>query len=103
MTGLSIEKVEEITVSIHLVNREIFEYYCPADELENVEVFLSWYKNPGRDKVFTIHIPHLKEIRSLNHENIVFVSVDGYIEPDGRESRWYECLIDRFRLWRMTR
>ncbi|MEC4566757.1 hypothetical protein L8C07_12445 [Paenibacillus sp. CMAA1739] len=103
MNDLSIEKAEEITVSIHLVNREIFEYYYPADELENVEVFLSWYKKPGRDKVFTIHTPHLKEIRSLNHENIVFVSVDGYIEPYGRESRWYERLIDRFRLWRMTR
>lgn len=103
MNGLSTKAEDKITLSIHLVNGGIFEYYFPMDESKNLEVFLSWYKKPSRDKVFTIHTPHLKEIRSLNHENIVLVLVDGYIEPDGRESRWYERLIDRFRLWRMTR
>ncbi|WP_068505730.1 hypothetical protein [Paenibacillus kribbensis] len=103
MNGLQIETTEEITLSIHLVNGEIFEYYFPIDESENVEVFLSWYKKPGRDKVFTVHTPHLKEIRSFCHSNIAFVAVDGYIEPNGRESKWHERLIDRFRLWRMTR
>ncbi|PPQ49110.1 hypothetical protein C5G87_06970 [Paenibacillus peoriae] len=103
MNSLLTKAEEKITLSIHMVNGETFVNRFPVDDCEVVEVFLAWYRSPRWTKVFTFHKVYDAEIYSIHHRNIALVRVEGYIEPDGRGSRWYERLIDRFRLWRMTR
>ncbi|WP_226000907.1 hypothetical protein [Paenibacillus sp. BJ-4] len=97
------QEIHEIEIKVHFVDGDTFSQHLPFEYTEAVQDFLDWFRKPGRQKVFTFFTPATRDIHALHHSKIMAVDVSGYIEPDGRESRWYERLIDRFRLWRMTR
>jgi hypothetical protein len=58
---------------------------------------MDWFRNPGKHKIWAWHVVAEQTIHMLNHEHIMAVGIDGYIEPAGRSSRWYERLFDRLR------
>lgn len=89
---------DEITICIHCANGDNFEQSLPIDFADDVQDFINWYRNPKRDKVYTFYsaIDHRSHL--IQYNQITAVVIDGYIEPEGRQSRWYERIIDRIRL-----
>lgn len=92
-----------IVITIHLVNGESFVRSLPLEHAEDVQDFMDWYRRPGKVKVWAWHVPTAAQIHMLHHDHILAVDIDGYIEPDGRPSRWYERIADRMRAFRATR
>ncbi|MFC4305795.1 hypothetical protein [Cohnella boryungensis] len=88
-----------ITLKIHMVDGSTFVQELPVDDADGVQEFLDWFRQPGRNKVWTWQVPSSVSLHALHHPHIMAVDVDGYVEPDGRTSRWYERLLDRISLW----
>lgn len=91
---------EEVLVVIHMASGETFTQPIPLDDLDYVQEFMDWYRNPGKEKVWAWHCLNTRSIHLFQFDQIAAVDIEGYIEPDGRPSRWYERLVDRFRAWR---
>jgi hypothetical protein len=91
----------EITISVHFVSGDTFVQPLPIDQADAVQEFMDWFRNPGKHKVWAWHVVAEQAVHMLHHDKIIAVDIEGYIEPDGRSSRWYERLIDRIRLRRL--
>jgi len=91
---------ENVLVVIHMVSGETFTQPIPLDNVDIVQDFMDWYRSPGKEKIWAWHCIKERSIHMLRHDKIGAVDIEGYIEPDGRPSRWYERLIDRFWTWR---
>jgi len=88
---------DEITISVHMVSGDVFVQPIPIEQADDVQDFMNWFRNPGKDKVWAWHVIREQTIHMLHHDKIMAVDIEGYIEPDGRVSRWYERLFDRLR------
>jgi hypothetical protein len=93
----------EITLSIHMVDGSTFMQELSIDDADGAQAFLDWFRQPGKCKVWTWQAPTCSMLHSLHHAHITAVDIEGYIEPEGRETRWYERLVDRLRLWSWLR
>jgi len=89
---------DEITITIHFVDGNLFVQPLPIDQADAVQEFMDWFRDPGKHKVWAWHVVAEQKIHMLNHAHIMGVDIEGYIEPEGRPSRWYERLADRIRL-----
>lgn len=87
-----------ITVTIYLVSGDMLTQSFLIEEADNVQMFIDWYHKPGRQKTFSFHHIASQTVRVIHHDKITMVDIDGYIEPEGRSSRWYERLIDSIRI-----
>lgn len=92
---------QEINITIRFVDGDVFVQPIPIDNADSVQEFLDWFRKPGKSKIWSWHVPTHSIIHMLNHDHIMGVDVEGYLEPDGRESKWYEKLIDRIRVRRL--
>ncbi|RJX40875.1 hypothetical protein D3P09_02295 [Paenibacillus pinisoli] len=92
-----------ITLSIHLADGSIFVQELSVEESEGAQSFLEWYRKPGRAKVWTWQVPSESTLHALHHSHIIGVDMEGYIEPEGRSSKWYERILDRWYVWRWAR
>lgn len=90
----------EVIINVHFTNGDLFSQ--PVDKYSDAQEFIDWYRKPGRDTLYEFHCVSDNQIHLLRHEKITAVDVDGYIEPSGRSSRWYEKIVNKFRVWRMT-
>jgi len=88
-----------ITLHIHMIDGSTFVQDLPVDDADGAQDFLNWFRQPGRNKVWTWQVPSDASLHALHHPHIMAVDVEGYVEPDGRTSRWYERLLDRLMLW----
>lgn len=91
--------LEEIVITIHFVDGDMFKQPFPIDFADRVQNFMDWFRNPGRNRTWAWHVIQSSQIHMFRHEHIMAVDIDGYIEPAGRPSRWYELILDRFRMW----
>jgi hypothetical protein len=85
----------EITIYIHMTDGNTFVQPLPIDHADGVQDFMDWLRNPGKIKVWSWQVPTAGNIHLLHHCHIVSVDVEGFIEPEGRPSRWYEWAWDR--------
>ena len=90
-----------ITISVRMVSGDVFVQPVPVDEADVVQEFMGWFRKPGKIRVWAWHAIEEQTIHLLRHDQIAAVDVEGYIEPAGRSSRWYECLVDRLCAWRL--
>lgn len=88
---------DEIKITIHMASGDVFEQPLPYEMAEAVQHFMDWYRNPGKTRIWTWQAPSDMSMHLFHHSHIAAIDVDGYIELDGRESRWYEILFDRIR------
>lgn len=93
----------EIIVRIAFVDGSEFVQPFPIDYADAVQDFMDWFREPGRIKVWSWHSPAASAFHMFHHRNIIAVDIEGYIEPEGRDSRWYERFIDRLVLWRLRK
>ncbi len=91
---------EKIMITVHFISGDMLVQPIPVDQADYVQEFMDWYRNPGKTKVWAWHCFNDRSIHMFCHAQIAAVDIEGYIEPEGRASRWYERLIDRFRTWR---
>lgn len=89
----------ELRVTIHLSNGEVFVQ--ELDDYDQAQEFMNWFRNPGKYKVWSWHCPLERTIHLFRHDQIVAVDIEGYIEPLGRTSRWYEKIFDKILLKRV--
>lgn len=92
-------KTYEIMVTIHFLDGDTFIQPFPVDYADRVQCFMDWFRKPKKDKVWAWHVLDTGQIHMFHHEKIMAVDIDGYIEPDGRKSRWYERLIDKLKVF----
>jgi hypothetical protein len=88
-----------ITLNIHMVDGSTFVQELSVDDADGAQGFMDWLRQPGRIKVWTWQVLGDASLHVLHHRHIMAVDVDGYVEPDGRASRWYERKMDRLMLW----
>lgn len=88
---------EEITITVHFVDGDSFVQPLPIDYADAVQEFMDWFRAPGKDKVWAWHVVAEQKIHLFNHAHIMAVDIEGYIEPEGRPSHWFERLVDWFR------
>ncbi|MBN2980119.1 hypothetical protein [Cohnella algarum] len=89
---------QEITLRVHFVGGESFTQYLSVDDAEVIQNFMDWFRRPGKDQVWAWHVVHDAEIHMMHHRHIIAVDIEGYVEPEGRPSRWYERWLDRLRM-----
>jgi uncharacterized Fe-S cluster-containing radical SAM superfamily enzyme len=102
MNGLKdkpLSRKDEIVVTIHFVDGDVLIQPLPIDHADGVQKFIDWYRKPGQGKVWTWQTPSEQKLRLIHHHHIECVAIDGYIEPNGRSSRWYERIHDKIRSW----
>lgn len=92
---------DEITITINFSDGSQFLQPLPLDESDTAQDFMNWFNDPGKNKVFSLHNVTESKINMFHHAHITSVDIEGYIEPEGRSSRWYERLIDRLRVRRL--
>lgn len=92
-----------IVLNIHMIDGNTYLQELSVDDADGAQDFLDWFRNPGRNKVWTWQVPSCATLHALHHRHIMAVDVEGYVEPDGRPSRWYVRMLDRFMLWRRFR
>lgn len=94
----------EIIITIHFMNGEIFTQPLSIDDAEGAQMFMEWYRNPGKIKVWSWQNQLNSTTRMMHHNHIHAVDIEGYQELEGHKSRWYERVIDWLRarifLWR---
>lgn len=96
MNGLNDKQLaEEIVITIHLVCGEVITQPCTIEETDSVQDFINWFRDPGKDKVYTWWSQEHSTL--IAHSNISAIFVDGYYEPMGEESKWYHKLLDKWR------
>lgn len=88
---------DEITISIHFVDGDTFVQPIPVEDAEIVQDFMDWFACPGKDLVWSWHVDQAQQIYMMHHSKIMAVDIQGYIEPEGRKTRWYERLLDKWR------
>lgn len=88
---------DEITISIHFSSGERFDQPMPIDCADGVQEFMDWFRHPKGCKVYTFYSISNQQVHMFHHNQIIAVDIDGYIEPEGRKSRWYVLLLDRLR------
>ncbi|WP_213413571.1 hypothetical protein [Xylanibacillus composti] len=87
---------DRIMITIHMISGDVFEQPLPYEMADGVQDFLDWYRDPGKERIWTWHVPSQMSVHAFHHAHIVAVDVDGYIEPDGRNSRWWERLWEKW-------
>lgn len=92
---LPVQQDEKAQITFHMVSGDIFNQ--TIDDLDHAQSFMDWYRNPGKCKVWAWHCVADSEIHLFKHDQIMAVDIEGYIEPEGRSSRWYERFFDRIR------
>lgn len=93
----------ELLLIIHFVDGDSLEQSVTVEEAEVVQGFIEWFRSPGRYPVHSLHFPLEGKIKLLRHSNITAVEIEGYIEPEGRDSRWYERMLHKYKAWRVSR
>ncbi|MGG1598039.1 hypothetical protein [Paenibacillus naphthalenovorans] len=93
--------MSEIVVTIHFVDGDSFVQPLTIEDADAVQDFMNWFRNPGRDKVWAWHVVEHRQIHMMHHDKIMAVDIDGFIEPEGRPSRWYERFFDKIKIWRI--
>lgn len=89
----------EITISVHMASGDVFVQPIPIDQYDLVQEFMDWYRHPGKDRVWEWHVVSEQSLHMIKHDLIMAIDIEGYIEPEGRSSRWYERILDRIRAW----
>jgi hypothetical protein len=91
--------VDNVILIIHFVDGTTLEQPVPIDQEEDINQFMNWLRKPGRNRVYEWHTVNEQHIHMIRYDAIQSVEIEGYIEPEGRPSRWYERVIDWIR-WR---
>lgn len=92
-------ETKDITVHIHQLHKEyVFEQCFDLDEADQVQGILDWYRS-GRDRTLTIETAN--GIHTFQRRYITSIDVYGYKEIIN--SKWYQRLMDQYRVWRMLR
>lgn len=92
------QQTYEINIRFVFVNGDTFEQPLSIDEADGVQDLIDWFRDPKAIPVWTWKVPSMQKSHMLHKTHIMSIDVDGYIEPDGRESRWFERLVDRIRV-----
>jgi hypothetical protein len=85
----------DINIRITFVNGDVFEQPLTMNEMDGVQDLMDWFRDTKGTPVWTWHVPSISELHMLNRAHIMGIDIDGYIEPDGKDSRWYERLADK--------
>lgn len=88
------ENAYPITVYITLSNGNAYNQPLEIDS-DGAQSFMDWFRDPKGGPVWSWNTPTEKKIVMFHRTHIASVDVSGYLEPDGRESRWYERLLDK--------
>jgi hypothetical protein len=87
----------EILIKVHFTDGDTFHQPFPVDWADSVQEFMDWFRRPGKRKTWAWHVITDGHIHMFRHEHIMAVDIEGYWEPDGRRSRWYERWMDKLR------
>jgi hypothetical protein len=93
-----IAKTNEIMIYVHTTTGDIYRQPFPVDDADKVQRFMDWVRRPGKHKAWSWHTGETGEIHMFLHNHIMAVDIEGYWEPDGRRSRWYERWMDKLRV-----
>jgi hypothetical protein len=65
---------------------------------DGAQAFMDWFRNKKASAVWTWQVPTHQKISMIHRCHIASVDIKGYIEPEGRRSKWYERLLDKIRV-----
>lgn len=96
-------KDDDIVIRFVFVNGDLFEQPLPYSHLNGVEDLMAWFRNPKGSPTWTWLVPSCQKIHMLHRIHIMCIDIDGYIEPDEGKSKWYHRIVDKTRVWLMSR
>ena len=97
------KQTEEISIRIVMSAGEDFIQPLSIEDLEGAQNLMNWFRNPKQGPVWTWQVPSVRKAHMLHRIHIMGIDIDGYIEPDDNKVRWYHRMVDRFRVWLMSR
>ena len=104
MNSLVDQPTDEITIRFIFVGEESFIQTLPIDESDGVQDLLDWYRDNKAVPIWTWSVPSVQKVHMLNKAHIIGIDIDGYIEPEGKDSKWYEKLLDKIKTkWMMQK
>lgn len=93
----------ELSIIFHFTDGERYTQTLPIDHADAAQDVMDWFKDKKGSPVWTWLDPYYQRVKMIPRTKVVFIEIVGYISPDGHDSRWYQRLFDKYRVWRMTK
>lgn len=90
-------RTDEITIRFVFSNGDDFVQPLSMDEADGVQDLIDWFRDSKSVPIWTWRVPSAQMSHMLNKAHIMAIDIDGYIEPEGEPSKWYQRLIDKTR------
>jgi len=90
-------RFEELTIEFHFVDCEKFTQNLPIDNADAAQDVMEWFRDPKAGPVWTWRNPHSSKIQMIPRTKITFIQINGYIDLEQSESKWYQRLLDKCR------
>lgn len=96
-------RADELTIEFHFVDGEKFTQSLPIDHADAAHNVMEWFNDPKGSPAWTWKVPHESKIQMIPRSKLTFIQINGYIDLEGRESRWYERWMFKFRSYLILR
>jgi hypothetical protein len=90
-------RADELTIEFHFVDGEKFTQHLPIDDADAAQDVMEWFNDPKGSPAWTWKHPHECKIQMIPRAKITFIQIQGFIDLEGKESKWYQRIMDKIR------
>lgn len=94
---------DELSIAFHFTDGEKFTQTLPIDCADAAQDVMEWFKDKKGTPVWTWLHPHSSKVQMIPRSQVVFIEITGFIAIEGKDSKWYQRVMDKFRALRMLR
>ena len=90
-------KTEQLTIVFHFTDGEKFTQELPIDHADAAEDVLNWIADKKGSPIFKWLDPWHSKVQVVVRSQVTFIEIHGYLDPQGKESKWFHKLKDKFK------